>query len=90
MAGVKAALELLQKSVGDLPLGSALHQKTVKYIAEVSKEIGSQQEQGGPDVKQQIAQMARKGQNPNAAAAMSKLFPQPQAPGGAPAPPMAA
>ena len=82
MAGVKAALELLQKSVGELPLGSPLHQKTLKYIADVSKELGSQQEQGGPDVKQQIAQMARKGQNPNAAAAMTKMFPQPPAGGG--------
>lgn len=90
IAGVKAALELLQKSVAQLPLGTPLHHKVLKFIADVSKDMG-EQAQGADDVKQQVAQMARQGPNPNAAAAMSKLFPpQAGADGGGAAPPMAA
>ena len=90
MSGVKTALEMLQKSVSELPMGSPLHQKVLKFIADISKELGSNQESGGPDVAQRVASMARQGPNPQAQAAMSKLFP-PQGGGGgpaAPAPPM--
>lgn len=85
MAGVKTALQMLQKSVAELPMGSPLHQKVLKFIADVSKELGEGATQQGPDVQQQVAQMARQGQNPQAAAAMQKLFPP--GGGGAPAPP---
>lgn len=76
MAQVKTALEMLQKALPSLPLGSPLHQKTLKFVADVSKELG-QGEQGGPDVKQQVAQMARQGTNPMQEAALSKLMPPP-------------
>lgn len=89
MSGVKTALEMLQKSVSELPMGSPLHQKVLKFIADISKELGSNSEQGGSDVAQRVASMARQGPNPQAQAAMSKLFPQ-QGGGGAtpPQPPM--
>lgn len=91
MSGVKTALEMLQKSVSELPMGSPLHQKVLKFIADISKELGlSGQESGqGSDVAQRVASMARQGPNPQAQAAMSKLFPQ-QGGGGAtpPMPPM--
>ena len=87
MSGVKTALEMLQKSVSELPMGSPLHQKVLKFIADISKELGSNQEQGGPDVAQRVASMARQGPNPQAQAAMSKLFPPQGGAGGSPAPP---
>jgi hypothetical protein len=85
MAGVKTAVEMLQKSIVQLPMGSPIHTKALKFIAEVSKEIGQDGggEGGGDDVKQQIAQMARQRPNPQAQAAMQKLFPPPAQPGGA-------
>lgn len=84
MAQVKTALELLQKALPSLPLGSPLHQKTLKFVADVSKELGNP-EQGGPDVKQQIAQMARQGTNPMQAAALDKMMPPPPQAGAPPA-----
>jgi hypothetical protein len=77
MAGLKTAVEMLQKSIADLPMGSPLHQKVLKFVADVSKELGEGgQQQGGPDQAQQIAHMARQGPNPDAQAALAKLMPQ--------------
>lgn len=89
MAMVETALKMLQKAVSDIPMGSPIHQKTLKFIADVSKDIG---ESGGdPDaVKQQIASMARQGPNPQQMGAMERAFPPPQPAGGGGAPPMAA
>src|SRR5215469_14305720 len=74
MAGVKTALELLQKSVANLPMGTPLHSKVLKFLADVSKDVGEEQV-GQDSVKQQVAQMARQGPNPDALAAMQRAFP---------------
>lgn len=83
MAGVKTALQMLQKSVAELPMGTPMHTKVLKFIADVSKDMGDEA-QGGDDVRQQIAKMARQGPNPDAQAAMQKLVGAQQGPGGAP------
>jgi hypothetical protein len=83
MAKVKTALHLLQESVAGLPMGSPLHQKVLKFVAEISKEFGQQQDEKS-DVQQQIAGMARQGPNPMAQAAMAKMAPPQLGPGGPP------
>lgn len=87
MAKLKTALTLLQQGIGDLPMGSPMHQKVLKFIVDVSKEMGQQADEQS-DVKQQIASMARQGPNPMAQAAMEKMMPPGGGGGGPPGPPM--
>lgn len=89
MAAVKTALEMLQKAVSQIPMGSPLHMKVLKFLADASKDLGEDSSVDQDSVKQQLAQMARQGPNAEAQGAMQRAFPPPQAGGGA-QPPMAA
>ena len=73
-----------------IPMGSPVQAKTLKFLAEVSKDFGEDSSTDQDSVKQQIAQMARQGPNPQAQAAMQRAFPPPQAGGGQPPAGMAA
>ena len=89
LAAVKTALAMLQKAVSEIPMGSPMHQKVLRAITDITKDLGEGDRPGGgepsPDMAQQVAQMARQGPNPAAQSAMQKLFP---GGGGQPAPPM--
>ena len=86
MAAIKTALQMLQKAVSEIPMGSPLHQKVLRAITDITRDLGEGAPSGEPGSgeAQQIASMARQGPNPGAQAAMQKLFPggggQPQPP----------
>lgn len=64
VAGVKTALELLQKALGSVPLGSDLHMSVLKAVTDLSKHMNDLPSQpGGQDVVQQLAQLARQAQS---------------------------
>ena len=83
MTGVKLALEILQKALPGLQMGSELHGAVMKTITDLSKHVA----QGADDqsgIVQQLAMMARAAQSdPARMAAMRSM-------GGGGAPPMGA
>ena len=85
MAAVKAGVEMLQKSLAQLPMGSKIHQSVLKAVSDIGKHM--MDEGGGKDVGaivQQLVEAARNARvNPNAQAAVPGA-----AGGGAPAPMM--
>ena len=65
VAGVKAAIELLQKAMVDLPLGSPLHTKVIKFVSDASKELADSDQAphvAPNDIVQQLAAAARAAQ----------------------------
>lgn len=79
MASLKVGLEALQKSLPNLPMGSALHQSVLKAVADIGKHLEKEGGSGGDQMGaiQQLMEMARAAKTqPNMAAMM---------PGGAPA-----
>lgn len=78
---VKTGLEMLQKALPGLPMGSEIHGAILKAVTDISKHM----DQGADDnsgMVQQLAAAARNAQsNPNQAA-MGRMFPPPG--GGAP------
>jgi len=63
VAGVKTALELLQKALGTVPLGSELHMAVLKAVTDLSKHMNDLPSQpGSQEVIQQLAQLARQAQ----------------------------
>lgn len=81
MAGVRTALEMLQKALPGLPMGSELHTAVLKAVTDLSRrlETGS----GGGDHAGQtqiLAQAARENQSNPMAAAMQRMQQQPQPP----------
>ena len=81
MTQVKTALEMLQKALPGIPMGSDLHKEVMKAISGISKNMTG--DSGGGDVMQQLAQLARSAQaDPARAAAMRAV---PPTPGGMPA-----
>ena len=91
LAQVRTAVEMLQKSLQGLPMGSPEHTDVMKAISTLSKHVGQQQDDQGAKV-QQLAELARSAQTNPQAGALARMFPQPGGGGGppAPAPPMAA
>lgn len=84
--GVKLALEMLQKAMVGLDMGSELHTAVLKSITDISKHLDS----GSADKSgmiQQLVALARGAQTQPQpqAAAMQQMFPP--AGGGAPPPP---
>jgi len=89
VAAVKMALEALQKALPGLPMGSELHTEVLKAVGGIAKHLEQSQGDAG-SVLQQLSAMAKQAQaDPQRAAMLRALSPQP---GGAPppAPPMAA
>ena len=83
-AAVKAAVELLQKSLGTLPLGSAIHTSVLKTVTELSKHLGEMQQDVSPqDQIQQLVAAARAAQQGGGNPLASMM---PGGPGGAPPP----
>lgn len=91
---LKAALEMLQKALPMLPLGSDEHNATIDAVKNLSKHIGPMAGGGDPQaVIQQLAQLARQTQQapvPGPLAGGGAGGPPPPGGGGMPAPPMAA
>jgi len=64
IAGVKTALELLQKALGTVPMGSDLHMSVLKAVTDLSKHMADLPSQpGSQEVVQQLAQLARQAQS---------------------------
>ena len=91
MASLKVGLEALQKSLPNLPMGSALHQSVLKAVADIGKHLEKEGGTTGDQMGaiQQLMEMARAAKTQPSMAAMM--------PGGAPpaggppgAPPMGA
>jgi hypothetical protein len=86
-AGLKTALELLQKSLPTLPMGSKVHTAVLKAVTELSRAIADEPQGGGDSsaiIQQLVAAQRAQQQQPHP--------PMPQMPnmgGGAP-PAMAA
>lgn len=84
MTAVTAGLELLQKALPQLPMGSKIHQSVMKAISDIGKHMA--EEGGGQDkaaLMQQLVELARNAKvNPNAQAALPGAGP------GGPPPPM--
>jgi hypothetical protein len=76
-AAVKAALDLLQKALPQLPMGSKLHTSVMKSISDVSKHLTEEGGGGGKDASSIIQELMQ-------AARSAKLSPG----GGMGAPPM--
>lgn len=83
MAALKAGLELLQKALPMLPMGSELHNAVLKSVGDVGKHMEGAADQAA--TIQQLVAMAREAHaQPQQAAQMRSLMP-----GGSPAaPPM--
>jgi hypothetical protein len=63
VAAVKSALELLQKSLGSIPLGSEIHASVLKAVTDISKHMGNLGQDAGPqDQMQQLIAAARSAQ----------------------------
>jgi hypothetical protein len=63
VAGVKTALELLQKALGTVPMGSELHMSVLKAVTDISKHMADlPQQPGQQEIVQQLAQLARQAQ----------------------------
>lgn len=91
VAGVKLAIEALQKSLMGLPMGAPIHTAVLKAITDISKNLDDAGAHGGDQsaVIQQLAQLARAQQEqPGQSAMMQKLMPGGGS-GGAPPPPTA-
>jgi hypothetical protein len=83
MTQVKTALEMLQKALPGIPMGSELHSEVMKAITGISKKMTAGDQGGNGDMMQQLVQLARSAQtDPARAAAMRQMAP---APGGMPA-----
>ena len=89
MGAVKLGLEALTKALAAIPMGSDLHTALLKAVQDVSKHLTAEQPQpSSSDMVQQLAQMARQGQQ-GGANPMAAMMPggHPPPPGGAPPPP---
>jgi hypothetical protein len=88
MAKVRQALEILQKALPDIPMGSDVHTATMKAITELVKHVHPMNDD--PQAKaQQAAQMARQSMTQPNEAMLAKLMPGAAGAGGG-APAMAA
>lgn len=78
---IRLALEMLQKGLPGLPMGSDLHTAVLKSVTELSKHLskGSDDESG---VLQQLVSLARDRQAQPQQNAMLRMFPSPGGPGG--------
>jgi hypothetical protein len=92
MMQVKNAVEMLQKALPSIPMGTPLHEKVLKVTGELAKELS--QTGGGENQAlqlQSLVQQLRSQSQQQPLAALSKLYPsQPGSPamppaGGAPA-----
>ena len=92
LSSLKVGLEALQKSLPQLPMGSALHQSVLKAVADIGKHLEKEGGAGGDQsgAIQQLMEMARAAKTqPNMAAMMPGGSPAGGPPGaGAPTPPM--
>lgn len=85
---LRAGLEMLQKALQVLPLGSEEHEETIKAVAALSKVVGKISGAGDPAAMvQQLAQLARQAQQAPVPPALAGGAPPPGPPS---APPMAA
>ena len=88
VAGVKASLELLQKSLATLPLGSDLHASVLKAVTDISKHIGGMSQDVSPqDQIQQLVAAARAAQTGGSNPLAAMMPPGGGAPGGGMPPP---
>jgi hypothetical protein len=92
IAKVKTALELLQKALGELPIGGAEHSDVLKAVSALSKHVGETSTTGQAsqqDVVQQLAALARQQQQggPSPLAGMMPGGPGGPGAGGPPSPP---
>lgn len=87
VTGVKLGLEMLQKALPGIPMGSPLHQKVMKAITDIGKEMGDGANDPAAQM-QMLVQMARKAETDPARAAMMRAMPGAggQPPGVAPMP----
>jgi hypothetical protein len=77
---VRTALEMLQKGLPSLPMGSDIHSAVLKSITDISKHVGQVAGAGDPAaIVQQLAQLARQTQQAPVPPALGS--------GGAPPPP---
>lgn len=84
---LRAGLEMLQKALQVLPLGSEEHEETIKAVSALSKVVGKIAGAGDPAAMvQQLAQLARQSQQAPVPPALSGGGAPPP---GAPPPPMA-
>jgi len=83
MMQVKNAVEMLQKALPSIPMGTPLHEKVLKVTGELVKEL-SEGGQGGENQAlqlQSLVQMLRSSQQQQPLSALSKLYPsQPPSP----------
>ena len=96
---LKGALQLLQKALPLLPLGSDMHNAAIKAVADLSKHIGEGAQDQGANVMQLMQMMRQGAQNPQQGP-MQRMFggggappggggmPPPPGPGGGAPPPM--
>jgi hypothetical protein len=91
---VRGGLEMLQKALPMLPLGSDEHNAVIKAVSDLSKHVGAVGGAGDPQaVIQQLAAMAREKQQapvPPALGGGGGAPPPPGGPQGMPPPPMGA
>lgn len=77
MAGVEAALKMLQQALPGLPMGSDLHKAVLKSVADIAKSMEPGQADPAAQMQQLIA-AARAAQGappPPQAGAMQSMFP---------------
>jgi hypothetical protein len=83
---IKTALEMLQKALPGLQMGSKLHNAVMKAITEIAKEVQTHEGDQSAMV-QQLAQLAAAARQQPQQAAMMRQFPQAGPPGGGGGPP---
>jgi hypothetical protein len=91
LASLKVGLEALQKSLPNLPMGSALHQAVLKAVADIGKHLEKEGGTAGDQMGaiQQLMEMARAAKTQPSMAGMMPGGPAggpPGAPPGAPSP----
>lgn len=89
MSLIRNAIEMVQKALPMIPMGSPLHADLVKVISSVSKHMDQGETNKGVDL-QSLLQMARQASQQSPVQAANRMFPAPNAPPAGPTPPPAA
>lgn len=90
MSLVRNALEMLQKALPLIPMGSPQHSDLLKAVSSISKHMDSSEGNKGVDI-QSLLQMARQASQQSPVQALNRMHPPaPNAPPAMPTPPPAA
>ena len=89
MLKVQNAAKLINEALPAVPMGSEFHGELLKLATTLNKILSKMPENPGMQATSMVKQASQMGQQGPAQAALSKLFPSQQPPGGAPAMPPA-